>query len=107
VVGSQVYAIGSPKNYSHSVTSGIFSGLRKFNSGGTYYLQTNAQINPGNSGGPLITEDGQVVGINTWKHLEDTEGLGFAITINTAFDEFKRSLGNAISLGSSRETPGR
>jgi len=108
VVGSQVYAIGSPKDYSHSVTSGICSGLRKMRSGDTLYIQTNAQISPGNSGGPLITEDGQVVGINTLKHIAmDTEGIAFAITINTAFDEFKRSLGNAISLGSSRETPGR
>lgn len=93
-VGSQVYAIGSPVVFSHSVTSGICSGLRKFDSGGSYYIQTNAQISPGNSGGPLITEDGQVVGINTAKVISlDAEGLGFAIIINTALDEFKMSLG--------------
>jgi S1-C subfamily serine protease len=90
--GSQVYAIGSPMGFMHSVTSGICSGKRR--SGDTYYIQTNAQISPGNSGGPLITEDGYVVGINTLKFIDvAAEGLGFAISINTAFDEFKASLG--------------
>ena len=90
--GTQVYAIGSPLGLMNSVTSGICSGRRKF--GNTYYIQTNAQISPGNSGGPLITEDGLVVGINTRKIVHKTaEGLGFAIPINTAFDEFNMSLG--------------
>jgi len=90
--GTPLYAIGSPLRLMHSVTSGIYSGLRKFSQ--QSYIQTNAQINPGNSGGPLITKDGKVIGINTWKVVgPQVEGVGFAIPINVALKEFERYLG--------------
>ena len=90
--GTPLYAIGSPLRLMHSVTSGIYSGIRKFNQ--EHYIQTNAQINPGNSGGPLVTTDGKVIGISTWKVAEpQVEGLGFAIPINVALKEFERYLG--------------
>ncbi|MBW1705805.1 MAG: trypsin-like peptidase domain-containing protein [Deltaproteobacteria bacterium] len=97
--GETLYAIGSPMGLylRHTVTSGIFSGLREFKEGpheaGTY-IQTNAQINKGNSGGPLITQEGKVIGINTWKFAgQKVEGLGFAIPIYVALDEFETYLG--------------
>jgi S1-C subfamily serine protease len=72
----------------HTVTSGIFSGRR------ADLLQTNAQINPGNSGGPLITEDGQVIGINTSKVVHSSvEGVGFAIPIHVVMTEFGAYIG--------------
>lgn len=78
-----VYAIGNPANLQNSVTSGIFSGFEKG------FLQTNAQIYPGNSGGPLVDAKGNVLGINTFKQLTHKfEGLGFAIPIETALEEF-------------------
>ncbi len=93
--GTPLYAIGSPLKLTHSVTSGIYSGLRKFSD--QCYIQTNAQINPGNSGGPLITKDGRVVGINTWKFFgPKVEGVGFAIPINVALEEFERYLGQLL-----------
>jgi S1-C subfamily serine protease len=67
------------------VTSGIFSGER--GEGHERLLQTDAPINPGNSGGPLITENGEVIGINTLV-LRGTQGIGFAIPIEAAFDDF-------------------
>ena len=83
--GQRVYTIGNPLGLSHTVTSGIISGQRMQDD--IKYLQTDASINPGNSGGPLIDEDGQVVGINTMI-LKDTEGIGFAIPIEIALQEF-------------------
>jgi len=95
--GQFLYAIGMPKGLMHSISSGIYSGFRRFK--GIPYIQTNAQINEGNSGGPLITEDGKVTGINTWKIVGlDTEGLGFAIPIKTALDEFKSFLGQRYTF---------
>jgi len=86
--GDHLYAIGMPEVFRHTVTDGIFSGYRKLE--GIAIIQTNAQINPGNSGGPLITGDGKVVGINTWKiRARGIEGLGFAIPIDVALKEFE------------------
>jgi hypothetical protein len=81
--GQPLYAIGNPLSFDHSVTSGIFSGRRKD------MIQTNTQINPGNSGGPLITEGGEVIGVNTFKIAhEKVEGMSFAIPIDAVFEEF-------------------
>lgn len=44
-------------------------------------LQTDTTINPGNSGGPLLNMQGQVVGINTLKLMDEYEGIGFAIPV--------------------------
>ena len=85
VQGERLYTIGNPSGLAYSVTSGIFSGDR--GSGDQRFLQTDAPINPGNSGGPLVTAAGLVVGINT-KVLSGTEGIGFAIPIEAAFQEF-------------------
>ena len=85
--GDPVYAIGNPAKLRNTVTSGIFSGYEGS------FLQTNAQINPGNSGGPLIDPDGNVLGINTKKKIGSAiEGLGFAIPIDIALQEFGRYL---------------
>lgn len=85
-VGKRVYTIGSPLGISHTVTSGIVSGI--ITNDGTRYIQTDAPINPGNSGGPLIDEAGYVIGINTLT-VQGADGLGLAIPIETATDEFK------------------
>ncbi len=80
--GDQVWAIGSPlaQELGFSVTRGIVSSpLRQFS--GRSYLQHDAAINPGNSGGPLVDAQGRLVGVNTWKIVGDTQGLGFAIPV--------------------------
>ena len=82
--GERLYAIGNPLNFSHSVSAGVFSGHQ----GGM--LMTSAPINAGNSGGPLVTENGEVVGINTMKMVgTGVEGIGFAIPIHATLDAFK------------------
>jgi len=81
--GDALYAIGNPMNLAHSVTSGIFSGVRED------FIQTNAEVSPGNSGGPLITADGEVIGVNTQKVVHQyVEGLSFAIPIDIVLEEF-------------------
>jgi hypothetical protein len=81
--GEPVYAIGNPVKLRNSVTAGVISGFEGI------FVKTNAQIYPGNSGGPLVTAQGRVIGINTFKKLTHKfEGLGFAISIKVAMDAF-------------------
>ncbi|MDR3629087.1 MAG: trypsin-like peptidase domain-containing protein [Desulfocapsaceae bacterium] len=89
--GDTVYTIGSPRGFRNTVTSGIFSGYRKMKDKDDIYLQVDAPINPGNSGGPLIDGHGNVYGINTMI-VTNSEGLGFAIPIETVFEDFRNSL---------------
>lgn len=89
--GEPVYAIGSPLGLGDSISAGVVSGR------GSSFIRTDAKIVPGNSGGPLVLAHGRVVGINTLKQMirapeGQFEGLGLAITIDTAPREFARDL---------------
>jgi S1-C subfamily serine protease len=88
--GTKVYTIGNPSGLRHTVTAGIISGYRTYQESGTV-IQTDAPINPGNSGGPLVDEQGQVLGVNTMI-LTNTEGIGFAISIQDVWDEFSQKI---------------
>jgi serine protease Do len=84
-VGTWVVAIGSPFGLEQTVTAGIVSAKGRIIGSGPYddFIQTDASINPGNSGGPLLSMDGEVVGINT-AIIASGQGIGFAIPINMA-----------------------
>ena len=86
-VGSIVWAIGSPYEFSQTVTSGILSGKNR--RGDAYHnkqtlLQTDAAVNPGNSGGPLVDIQGKVIGINTSIFGKTFQGISFAVPSSTA-----------------------
>lgn len=95
-LGDTIFTIGAPMGieYSGTVTKGILSGKDRLVevsfSGSTsdYYMkvmQIDAAINPGNSGGPLLNVNGDVIGINSLKLVEEkVEGMGFAIPIEDA-----------------------
>ena len=78
-IGEKVIAAGNPAGLAFTVTEGIVSAFRTFNS--IKYIQTDVPINPGNSGGPLINTKGEIIGINNFK-VGGFEGLGFAISSN-------------------------
>jgi serine protease Do len=93
--GETVIAIGSPLgDFKNTVTVGVVSATgRSIDTGKGYtidgLIQTDAAINQGNSGGPLVNLAGEVIAINTLIIRNSstgtvTEGLGFAIPINTA-----------------------
>ena len=78
--GSEVITIGYALGFSGeaTVTRGIVSAVRYDQQKRAHFIQTDAPINPGNSGGPMLSLDGVVLGINTFKFSGD--GLGFAIS---------------------------
>jgi S1-C subfamily serine protease len=92
--GDAVVAVGFPFGIGPSVSSGVVSGLqREYRSPQgkrqlTNLIQFDAAANPGNSGGPLVTAEGEVVGIVT-AILNPTDqhvfiGIGFAVPIENA-----------------------
>lgn len=90
-VGQKVMAIGNPFGLNGTLTQGIVSRIDYAKN----KIQTDAAINPGNSGGPLITTDGEVIGINQSIYNPDNNisniGIGFAIPINSVKEILKKA----------------
>ena len=91
-IGSEVFIVGAPMGLSHSLTVGHISARRGSEAAGNMFttevelFQTDAAINSGNSGGPMFNMDGEVIGIVSYilSQSGGFEGLGFAVTSNTA-----------------------
>jgi S1-C subfamily serine protease len=92
--GDEVVAVGFPFGIGPSASAGVISGLgREFVSPQgqrvlTNLIQFDAAANPGSSGGPLVTTDGEVIGIVTAILNPNDQrtfvGIGFAVPIETA-----------------------
>ena len=90
-VGDPVVAIGNPFGFTRTVTTGIVSAVaREIKAPNGFsisnVIQTDAQINSGNSGGPLLSAQGEVIGVNSQIARADGStgnGIGFAIPSNT------------------------
>lgn len=99
-VGDTIFTVGSPlgENYMGTVTKGILSGKDRTvtvssNNGGyiMQVLQTDAAMNPGNSGGPLVNINGEVIGVNSIKLVQnEIEGMGFAIPIEIVMNSVNK-----------------
>ena len=75
----QVFVLGFPFGMPFTVTEGIVSSPKQLMEG-RYYIQTDAAVNPGNSGGPVISSNGNVIGITTSK-FNNADNVGFAIPV--------------------------
>ena len=87
--GDTVIAIGHPYGLNYSTTEGIISKAIRLQ-GEVEYIQFDAAINPGNSGGPLLNEEGEVIGVNTFI-IQNSNNLGFALPyylLQEALDAF-------------------
>merc|ERR1712194_236183 len=86
LVGQSLLAIGNPFGLDRTLSQGLVSALGRSVTGVAgnaikNCIQTDAAINPGNSGGPLLTLNGEVVGVNTMiiSTSGSSAGIGFAV----------------------------
>lgn len=91
-VGEDVHAIGHPSSLSWTYTKGYVSQIRKkfkWKYTNTEHqaniVQTQTPISPGSSGGPLLTNEGRLVGINSFGR-QDAQNLNFAISSDEILD---------------------
>ncbi len=90
-VADQIFVVGAPYEISHTLTVGHISarrtpGTKTSELGLAEFFQTDAAVNQGNSGGPMFNLKGEVVGVVSYILTQSGgfEGLGFAVTSNTA-----------------------
>ena len=89
-IGDDVHAIGHPLGEDWTYTRGYVSQKRQnyaWQTGVAEHhvanvIQTQTPINPGNSGGPLLNDDGEMIGINSFGNA-DAQGLNFAIDLSS------------------------
>jgi S1-C subfamily serine protease len=84
-VTDTVFAVGNPYSYSHTVSKGIISALKRqiqFDDGKGFdnLIQTDAPVTHGSSGGPLVNTQGQMLGMVT---LGDRRSLNLNFAIPT------------------------
>ena len=82
-IGQRIIVIGAPidQALAGTVSDGLLAADRLLD--GTRTLQISAPTSPGNSGGPVLTEQGQVIGlVVSGITTEGAENLNFALPIN-------------------------
>ncbi|GEM_PF-3320944 len=89
--GSKVYPIGFPGvadlndrgTTQATVTEGIVSSIKKSSQGDYNVIQIDAAISGGNSGGPVFNDNGDVIGIATFKAYEE-QGYNWILPVELA-----------------------
>lgn len=91
--GMEIFAIGTPADVmlSQTLTRGIVSGSRLEND--IPFIQTDARLSYGDNGCPLVTSNGQLIGVVNEKLIDHgVEGLSFAVPIEEALNRLKIEL---------------
>jgi len=108
-VGQDVHAIGHPEGEVWTYTAGLISQIRpNYQWQGpdgllhqSTVIQTQTALNPGNSGGPLLNDQSEIVGINSFRG--EGEGLNYAV----AADVITAFLQKAMSVAAPSALPAR
>lgn len=80
-VGEPIVAISSPEGLVNSISTGVISGVRRFDT--HRVLQITAPISQGSSGGALFNSSGEVIGVITYL-FKSGQNINFAVPINYA-----------------------
>jgi len=87
--GSSVILIGHPQNLFMSLSQGTVSAIRpnfQFLKSRATVIQTDGALNPGNSGGPMMSDDGNLIGVNSFIKGQQSAGLNFAVAVTDVRD---------------------
>lgn len=87
-LGSSVVAVGAPNGFEKSISDGLVSQVHRVQNGS--YLQVSCPISPGSSGGPILSLNGEVVGMATLT-LKEGQNLNFAVPAPTLNQFVNRS----------------
>jgi serine protease Do len=77
--GTDIFVLGNPRGLESTITRGIVSAVRDQGMKEAV-IQIDAAISPGSSGSPVMTMDGEVIGIATYK-ARDCESCNFAMNV--------------------------
>lgn len=91
-IGDDVFTIGHPEGNPFTFDSGMISQIRpnhtwksKQDHRASFIIQTKTSISCGNSGGPLVNENLELVGLNTFSNTKG-QNLNFAVSIEDISD---------------------
>jgi S1-C subfamily serine protease len=93
-VGDRVIVIGSPQGLENTMSDGILSAVREYET--TRLLQITAPISPGSSGGPVFNAAGKVIGIASFQFAKG-QNLNFAIAAEHVQPLLEQHFGVALS----------
>ena len=80
-VGENIVVISSPEGLVNSLSTGVISGVRRFDTHRVF--QITSPISQGSSGGALFNSSGEVIGIVTY-YFKSGQNINFAVPINYA-----------------------
>ena len=104
-IGMDAHAIGHPHGDNWTYTKGVVSQYRndfEWLGHKANVIQTQTPINPGNSGGPLLSDNGTILGVNSFSDTK-AQGLNFAVSVTDVKTFLQRS-GNRFSKTQSQST---
>lgn len=107
--GVEVAAFGAPLGLSFTATKGTISNIRagsELGMEGARYIQTDTPISPGNSGGPLVSMEGEVIGMNTFQ-MAKGQNLNFAVSVDDIREVLAASENNSVTPITPQSVPSR
>lgn len=94
-VGSFVISVGNPYGFSHSISTGVVSGINRVPEGMDEIeggmIQVTAMVNPGDAGGMVANSSGEIVGMITSTYQRSFSSQ-MILRISAPVEHYRRAL---------------
>ncbi|WP_033161023.1 trypsin-like peptidase domain-containing protein [[Mycoplasma] collis] len=83
-IGENIYSIGNSQGNGLSLTNGIISSFNHLtkNNIKTNYIKIYSGASSGNSGSPIFNNQGEIIGITTFRSNSENNSFFYAIAIS-------------------------